>query len=325
MNNISLTEFNEILLNDDIKYLRFIDEKNNRLYMIEDYNQISLDEKVESLKALTNINEVKNYFIEKDPNVNIFEFIPASELKCHLDSIRKMDNENKKKLTAILQASKNLKIKYINFTYFFIETVDHNIYYTTYNKKTDQATIRPLKILSTIYPTDYKKILRDIKTYQAFKYQNRIIKYDDIKKYIENPLLSYEEYDKRLIDGIRKEIQQEGLNKKPEIIFEKITEKQSPNIEEFSKKNTVKKIDKTNPEDKKETINHIINDIYSVEKIEKNNNSDNKKEVILQKEVSKTIIKENKPKKKTLLFYCLVSFSAGVILAAITILIGSFI
>lgn len=325
MSNISLTKFNEILLGDDIKYLRFVDESNNRLYMIEDYNPISLDEKVENIKKLTNIDEVKNYFIKKDPNVNIFEFIPSSELKFHLDAIRQMDIKSKKKLTAILQASKNLKIKYINFTYFFIETLDHNIYYTTYNEKTDQVTLRPLKILSTIYPTDYKKIWRDIKTYQAFKYKNRTIKYDDIKMYVENPLLSSNEDIKMLVDGIRKVMQQERLNQKTETIFENLIDKELPKMDVAIKENIPKKIDSVKKEEVKKEI--VDDKILPVEenKVNENNILENEKKSPSSDKSIKPISKVKKTKKKSLLFCCLVSFSAGVVLAAITILLGNFI
>ena len=38
MKNVDLCDFSEITLVGDIKYLRFVDKKSNKLYLVEDYN-----------------------------------------------------------------------------------------------------------------------------------------------------------------------------------------------------------------------------------------------------------------------------------------------
>ena len=80
MKDINLSDFNEILLSGDIKYLRFIEKKSNRLYLVEDYSKESLEDKINDLNKLNNMEEVKKYFLAKDSSVNIFEFIPVMEI-----------------------------------------------------------------------------------------------------------------------------------------------------------------------------------------------------------------------------------------------------
>ena len=45
MNEIKLKNFKEVILSDDIKYLKFEEERSNKLYLIEDSNDKILEEK----------------------------------------------------------------------------------------------------------------------------------------------------------------------------------------------------------------------------------------------------------------------------------------
>ena len=79
MDSINLIDFKEILLAGDIKYLRFVEKNSNRLFLIEDCIDISLEDKIDDLNKLNTIDEVKHYFLSRDNNTNIFEFIFAKD------------------------------------------------------------------------------------------------------------------------------------------------------------------------------------------------------------------------------------------------------
>ena len=303
MNSVELTDFRELILAGDMKYLRFVEKNSNKLYLVEYYNDTPIEVTIENLNKLTTIDEVKNYFISKDANANMFEFIETRDLKHHLNTIKEMTTDEKKMLTTIVKEIKNYNISYINFTYFFVETQDRKLYYAKINKKTNQVSLKNLKIDIIIKPADIDVIIRDINAYGAFKYHNQTIKYEDIKEYIDNPLLKPKEELNWVIDNIRK---YESTRRVQEKIKEenKLEEKQS-----FKKDNVDEvKNEETKPiEDIKEINNLEDMDTKSKKKAKKNK-------------------KDNESKfKGSLMMYCLIGFTAGVLLAAITIVIGSFI
>ncbi len=298
MESINLIDFKQILLNDDIKYIRFVTKNPNRLYLIEDYTNIILEELAEQLNKLNTIDDIRNFFINKDPNVNIFEFIPLNEIKQHLDVIRNLNQTDRKKVTVILQESKKLQIKYINFTYFFVETKDGKIYYADYNSKNDEAYLKQLKIIKFVSPADYKKIVKDIKTYQAFKYHDKTIKYEDIKQYIDNPLLKVDNDLKYLIDKIRPDLLKDNLKDEMESVITNVS-KNDLNL-------------KHDEEEKVKVDNNLKKDSSQYL---------NKEDNLLKKSPQK----EKGNFKNSFLFYCLIGFSIGVVLAAITIVVVSYI
>lgn len=323
MKDINLSDFNEILLSGDIKYFRFIEKKTNRLYLVEDYSKELLEDKMSDLNKLNNIDEVKKYFLNKDSSVNIFEFIPIMEIKKHYDIINNMDDIGRKNLALIIKEAKNLQIAYINFDYFFVQTKDNLLYYANYNKKNNISTLKNLKIIKTIYPADYKKIVKDIKTYRAFIYHNRTIKYDDIKVYIENPLLSPTK-DVSLIEGIRSEFLKEQVEKKPVLGFELKDETSQKNNQNKEEKKSL-----SEKEDMQTLQNQVIENLE-----EKNSNNNNlielkdkikKENEIVKNNDDKLISTKEKRKKLSLFTYCFIGFSLGIVLAAITIIIGNFI
>lgn len=294
MDSINLIDFKELLLAGDIKYLRFVEKNSNRLYLIEDYIEVSLEDKIDDLKKLNTIDEVKQYFIDRDKNTNIFEFVFAHDIKYHLDTISSMNDDDKKKLTAIIKEVKNLNINYINFTYFFVETKDGKLYFSSLSKKTNSAVLKNLKIEKVIKPADISIIMRDIKAYGAFKYHDRTIKYSDILPYIDNPLLSPDKELESIINKIRDEESKSRVN---QIVKSPITSVNKKDIKE--EKITLDKTSKSEKEidnikDKKEPIKPLP-------------------------------VKHHDNKFKDSIFtYCIIGFTAGVILAAITIVIGSF-
>lgn len=296
MKDINLVDFREIILSLDMKYLRFVEKKSNKMYLIEDYIKLPLEEKIEKLKSFNTMEEVENYFIGIDKNTNIFSFIYAQDIKYHLNTITSMNVIDKKKLTAIIKEVKNLNIKYINFTYFFVETGDGRLYFSTLNKNTNEACLKNLKIEKIIKPADISVIMRDIKAYGAFKYHDLTIKYSDIKKYIENPLLSIDNDIAYIVKKIRDEESKNRVNqivKKPPIVKTEDKDRQAilKKVPPKEKDDTIKK---TIPKEKDDMIKQILP-------------------------------KEKKNFKDSFLMYCLIGFSAGVVLAAITIVIGSFV
>lgn len=306
MNSIELIDFRQLVLVGDVKYLRFVEKNSNRLYLVEYYTNTPIEITIENLNKLTTIEEVKSYFTSKDSSVNIFEFIETHDLKHHLSTIKEMSIDEKKMLTAIVKDIKTLNISYINFTYFFVETQDRKIYYAKLNKKTGVTSLKNLKIDMVIKPADINTIIRDINAYKAFKYHNMTIKYDDIKEYIDNPLLSPKEELSWVIDNIRGYESTRRVQEK--IKEEKKLEKkvEEVKIEDEIKPNETKKLDNI-----------------------KNLNVENtlKEDIVLEKKPKvkkKKKDKENKF-KGSLAMYCLIGFTAGVLLAAITIVIGSFI
>ena len=286
MCNVILKNFKEIILADDIKYFKFEEEKSNKLYLIEDSDDKVLEEKVENLLKCNNINEVLEYFNKTDVDANIFEFVNVLDLKDYKDTIKQMTEIEKQKLTEIIKESRDLKVKYINFTYFFFETEDEKLYFVK-ELKNGSLKIKNLKIERTIIQVDISVVMRDIKAYGAFKFRNKTIKYEDIKCYIDNPLLSVEEELKWVIDKIRAEEEK----KKIDVIT--------------SEKEEIKSVKE--PEEKK-----VLEENKDVEKPKKEKKKKKKN-------------KENKSSKDNLFIYCLIGFTIGVILAAITIIVGNYI
>lgn len=309
MKEINLIRFNEIILTGDIKYLRFLDSVANKLYMVEDYSELTIDEKINEISRFNTIEEVKKYFLTKDDSTNFFEFVAIKDIKKYYDIIGSMGEIDRKKLATIIKEVKNLNIEYINFKYFFVQTKDEKLYFVSYNKRTNEVLLKNLKISLIFYPADYKKIVKDIKAYSAFKYQNRTIKYEDIKRYIENPLLSPAK-DKLLIEGIRDEFRKENVNvqenKLTGLEFKENNKELLQNaVEDKEHKGEDKELAST-----KTSIKFLKNDL------EKDN----------RKSINKSNKSKNKKSKnqKSLLFYCFIGFSIGILLAAITIVIGSF-
>lgn len=305
MNSIELIDFRELVLVGDVKYLRFVEKNSNRLYLVEYYTDTPIEVTIENLNKLSTIEEVKNYFISNDTSVNIFEFIETRDLKHHLATIKEMSVDEKKMLTQIVKDIKTLNISYINFTYFFVETQDRKLYYAKLNKKTGVTSLKNLKIELVIKPADIDTIIRDINAYGAFKYHNITIKYDEIKEYIDNPLLSPKKELSWVINNVRN---YESTRRVQEKIKEekKIEENVGINTENMIKSDETKPID---------NIKNISID------------NDFKEEIIPDKKPKikkKKKDKENKF-KGSLMMYCLIGFTAGVLLAAITIVIGSFI
>lgn len=295
MDSINLIDFKEILLAGDIKYLRFVEKNSNRLFLIEDCIDISLEDKIDDLNKLNTIDEVKHYFLSRDNNTNIFEFIFAKDIKYHLNDISAMNEDDKKKLTAIIKEVKNLNINYINFTYFFIETKDGKLYFSYLSKKTNSAILKNLKIEKVIKPADISIIMRDIKAYGAFKYHDRTIKYSDIKTFIDNPLLKP---DKELESIIRRIRNEESKSRVSQITKKTISDENKISL-------------------KKENL--VTDEKPKPKKIE-NNAKEEKQTIKTTKEK-----KQNTKFKDSIFMYCITGFTAGVILAAITIVIGSFV
>ena len=200
---------------------------------------------------------------------------------------------------------KDLNISYINFANFFVETQDRKLYYAKL-KKTGEAVLKNLKIDMVVKPADVDVIIRDINAYGAFKYHNVTVKYDDIKEYIDNPLISPKEELSWVIDNVRK---YESARR----VQERIKEESKKEIK-AEKKVEPSIIEETKPLEELKKINfdsHKVQDSNSEEpKVKKHKK-----------------IKEHKDKKfkGSLAMYCLIGFTAGVFLAAITIVIGSFI
>lgn len=298
MNSIELVDFSEIILAGDIKYLRFLEKNSNKLYLIDYNTQMPLEEIIENLSKLKNMEEIKEYF----KSAYFFEFIEARDLRNHLNTIKEMTSDEKKMLTVIVKEIKNLNISYINFENFFIETQDRKLFYAKL-KKTGEAVLKNLKIDLIIKPANIDTIIRDIKTYGAFKYHNMTIKYDDIKEYIDNPLLSSPDDLKWLINKLR-------IYESSRRVHEKIKQESKSNEEIADSKDS-------------EKVNNIstkkIDDIKSIDTL------------VPEKPVTSNLIAKEKKKRKdakfkgSLMMYCLIGFTAGVLLAAITIVIGSFI
>ena len=179
MNSIELIDFNELILAGDMKYLRFVEKNSNMLYLVEYYTNVPLEV------------------------TYMFEFIETHDLKNHLNTIKEMNVNEKKMLTLIVKEIKDLNISYINFANFFVETQDRKLYYAKL-KKTGEAVLKNLKIDMVVKPADVDVIIRDINAYGAFKYHNVTVKYDDIKEYIDNPLISPKEELSWVIDNVRK-------------------------------------------------------------------------------------------------------------------------
>lgn len=308
MNSVELIDFRELILAGDMKYLRFVEKNSNKLYLVEYYSDTPIEVTIENLNKLTTIDEVKKYFINKDKNTNIFEFIETRDLKHHLNTIKEMTIDEKKMLTTIVKEIKNYNISYINFTYFFVETQDRKLYYAKLSKKTNEVTLKNLKIEMIIKPADIDVIIRDINAYGAFKYHNQTIKYEDIKEYIDNPLISPKEELSWVIDNVRN---YESTRR----VQEKIKEEKKLEENKLFKEEVIdEKVDEIIPQETKplDDLKDINNDIETVDEPKKVKKKGKKKD------------KESKF-KGSLMMYCLIGFTAGVLLAAITIVIGSFI
>ena len=293
MKELELIDFRELILAGDMRYLRFVEKNSNKLYLVEYYTDVPLEVTIEKLSKLKNLDEVKMYF--KDSN--IFEFIETRELKKYLNTIKSMNSEEKKLLTGIVKNIKQLNISYINFENFFVETQDRKLYYAKIVKKTGEVALKNLKIDIIITPADINTIIRDIKAYGAFKYHNQTIKYEDIKESIDNPFISPKKELSWVIDNIRK--------------YE----------------NTRKVQDKIKVEKKKEekAVKEKEEETKPLMELKKIDNSP-KKEPEKSEEKKKAKKKDKEKKfKGSLAMYCLIGFTAGVLLAAITIVIGSFI
>ena len=301
MNSIELIDFNELILAGDMKYLRFVEKNSNMLYLVEYYTNVPLEVTIENLSKFNTIEEIKNYF--KDSYM--FEFIETHDLKNHLNTIKEMNVNEKKMLTLIVKEIKDLNISYINFANFFVETQDRKLYYAKL-KKTGEAVLKNLKIDMVVKPADVDVIIRDINAYGAFKYHNVTVKYDDIKEYIDNPLISPKEELSWVIDNVRK---YESARR----VQERIKEESKKEIK-AEKKVEPSSIEETKPLEELKKIN------FDSPKVQDSN--------IEEPKVKKhKKIKEHKDKKfkGSLAMYCLIGFTAGVFLAAITIVIGSFI
>lgn len=289
MKNVDLCDFSEITLVGDIKYLRFVDKKSNKLYLVEDYNPMILEEKIEKINSFESINDLIIFF--NNNNANIFEFVSAKDIKFYLNTIKQMNPIEKKQLTEIIKKAKEMKITFINFTYFFFETENNYLYYSHVSKKTGEVSLKNLKILNVIRPADISVIMRDIKAYGAFKYHGNTIKYEDIKKYIDDILLT--------------------PDKKYEWLIKKLREKKSEqNVKNIIKdsfilnENNDKEIIKDTVEYNKKELNNVPKKIETKEKIEK---------------------RKKHGFKNSIWMYCLIGFTIGVLLAAITIIIGTFV
>ena len=309
MNSVELTDFCELMLTGDMKYLRFVDKYSNKLYLVEYYTNVPLEITIDNLSKLNNIDDIKSYF--KD--AYIFEFIEAHDLKNHLNTIKEMTPDEKKMLTLIVKEIKNLNISYINFANFFVETQDRKLYYAKI-KKNGEVILKNLKIDMVIRPADIDVIIRDINAYGAFKYHNMTIKYEDIKPYIENPLLGTNEELSWVIATVRA---YESARRVQEKIKEKkIEEKVIAEKKEIQKPVNTEKAEtmETKPLDKLKDLDNMSENIP-------NTNYQNKKVNVKKKKKAKNDSKF----KGSLMMYCLIGFTAGVLLAAITIVIGSFI
>ena len=292
MKELELIDFRELILAGDMRYLRFVEKNSNKLYLVEYYTDVPLEVTIEKLSKLKNLDEVKMYF--KDSN--IFEFIETRDLKKYLNTIKSMNSDEKKKLTGIVKNIKQLNISYINFENFFVETQDRKLYYAKIVKKTGEVALKNLKIDIVINPADINTIIRDIKAYGAFKYHNQTIKYEDIKDSVENPFVSPKKELSWVIDNIRKYENTRKVQNKIK------TEKKQ------EEKEAKAKSEETKP-------------LMDLKKLDTSAKEPDKK-----KEKNKKQKKDNEKKfKGSLAMYCLIGFTAGVLLAAITIVIGSFI
>lgn len=308
MNRVELIDFRELILAGDMKYLRFVEKNSNKLYLVEYYTNTPIEVTIENLNKLTTIDEVKKYFTDRDKNTNIFEFIETRDLKHNLNTIKEMTADEKKMLTTIVKEIKNYNISYINFTYFFVETQDRKLYYAKLSKKTNEVSLKILKIEMIIVPADIDVIIRDINAYGAFKYHNQTIKYEDIKGYIDNPLINPKEELSWVIDNVRN---YESTRR----VQEKIKEEKKLEENKLFKEEVIdEKVDQVIPQETKplDDLKDINNDIEPVVEPKKVKKKGKKKD------------KESKF-KGSLMMYCLIGFTAGVLLAAITIVIGSFI
>ena len=314
MNSVELIDFRELILAGDMKYLRFVEKNSNKLYLVEYYTDTPIEVTIENLNKLTTIDDVKNYFISRDRNTNIFEFIETRDLKNNINTIKEMTADEKKMLTTIVKEIKNYNISYINFTYFFVETQDRKLYYAKLSKKTNEVVLKNLKIEMVIIPADIDVIIRDINAYGAFKYHNQTIKYEDILEYIDNPLISPKEELSWVINNVRNYESTRRVQEK--IKEEKKLEENKLFKEEYFD-------DKDVDEVKLEVIPQETKPLDNLKEREK------KFEPVV--ESKKKVMKKNKKKNKeskfkgSLMMYCLIGFTAGVLLAAITIVIGSFI
>ena len=292
MKELELIDFRELILAGDMRYLRFVEKNSNKLYLVEYYTDVPLEVTIEKLSKLKNLDEVKMYF--KDSN--IFEFIETRDLKKYLNTIKSMKKKKKKLLTGIVKNIKQLNISYINFENFFVETQDRKLYYAKIVKKTGEVALKNLKIDIVINPADINTIIRDIKAYGAFKYHNQTIKYEDIKDSVENPFVSPKKELSWVIDNIRKYENTRKVQNKIK------TEKKQ------EEKEAKAKSEETKP-------------LMDLKKLDTSAKEPDKK-----KEKNKKQKKDNEKKfKGSLAMYCLIGFTAGVLLAAITIVIGSFI
>ena len=137
--------------------------------------------------------------------------------------------------------------------------------------------------------------MRDIKAYGAFKYHDRTIKYSDIKTFIDNPLLKPDKELESLIRRIRNE---ESKSRVSQITKKTISDENKISL-------------------KKENL--VTDEKPKPKKIE-NNAKEEKQTIKTTKEK-----KQNTKFKDSIFMYCIIGFTAGVILAAITIVIGSFV
>lgn len=289
MKDVNLCDFSEITLVGDMKYLRFVDNKSNKLYLVEDYNPIILEEKIERINKFKSIKELIDFFNRN--NSKVFEFVNTKDIKFYLDTIKKMNDIEKKQLTEIIKKVKEMEITYVNFTYFFFETANRSLYYSHVNKKKGEISLKNLKIINVIKPADISVILRDIKAYGAFKYHGSTIKYSDIEKYVDDVLLTPDTKYEWLVKKLR----------------EKKSEQKVQNIINENYLSDLKK------DIKNDTIEYKKDDIKDVPK--KNDKKDTK--------VKKAKIKKHSF-KNSIWMYCLIGFTVGVLLAAITIIIGTF-
>lgn len=313
MNSVELIDFRELILAGDMKYLRFVEKKSNKLYLVEYYTNTPIEVTIENLNKLTTMDEVKKYFINMDANTNIFEFIETRALKHNINTIKEMTADEKKMLTTIVKEIKNYNISYINFTYFFVETQDRKLYYAKLNKKTDEVVLKNLKIEMIITPADIDVIIRDINAYGAFKYHNQTIKYEDIKEYIDNPLISPKEELSWVINNVRNYEStrriQEKIKEEKKLEENKLFKKEVSSKEKLDEEKLEVIPQETKPLDDLKEINKDIDTFVEPNKVKK-----------------KTKKKDKESKfKGSLMMYCLIGFTAGVLLAAITIVIGSFI
>ena len=290
MKDVNLCDFSEITLVGDMKYLRFVDDKSNKLYLVEDYNPIILEEKIERINNFKSIKELMDFFSRN--NSKVFEFVNTKDIKYYLDIIKKMNDIEKKQLTEIIKKVKEMDITYINFTYFFFETANRSLYYSHVNKKSGGISLKNLRIINVIKPADISVILRDIKAYGAFKYHGSTIRYSDIEKYVDDALLT--------------------PDAKYEWLVKKLREKKSEQkVQNIIKENYIL-------DEKKDVKNDTM-------EYNKRNNKDVPKKIEKKKSKPKNAKEKKHGFKNSIWMYCLIGFTIGVLLAAITIIIGTFV